>query len=169
MPEPARDYYFDTVTLSNFALVHRLDLLVARYGRRLRVTQEVLGEVIDGIVSGYSGLAAIEAAVNDGDFGSAEPLSTGERRAFQRLLRALAPGEASCIVCAKARKGVVATDDRLARDCCAAEGVPFTGTIGILKACCAAGTLAPQAADDLLQAMIAAGYHAPVSRISGLL
>jgi predicted nucleic acid-binding protein len=169
MPESARDFYFGTVTLGNFALVRRLDLLVARYGRRLYVTQEVLGEVMDGIVCGYSLLAGIEAALDAGQFSSARALAASERRPFQRLLRTLAPGEASCIACAKARKGVVATDDRAARECCAGEGDPCTGTIGILKACCAAGKLSPPAADEVLQAMIEAGYHAPVSRISGLL
>lgn len=169
MPEPSRDVYIDTVTLSNFALVHRLDLLVTRYGRRLCLTQEVLGEVMDGVVSGYSALADIETALNAGHFTGASPLTASERRAFQRLLRTLAPGEASCIACAKTRKGVVATDDRAARDCCDGEGVSVTGTIGILKACCKAGTLTPQAADETLQAMIAAGCHAPVNSIRGLL
>jgi predicted nucleic acid-binding protein len=169
MPDGGRFYYFDTVTLSNFALVHRLDLLTGRYGGRLHITPEVLGEIMDGIAAGYSALGAIESALDVGAIRLADPLSPAERRIYQRLLRILSPGEASCIARVKVRKGIVVTDDRAARDCCAGEGVSVTGTIGILKACCKSGALSPAVADVVLQAMIDAGYHAPVNSISGLL
>ena len=170
MPKAERlFYYFDTVCISNFAMAHRLDLLTARYGRRLHVTQEALGEIIDGMAAGYSSLSAIEGAVTSGTIGLTSPFAAGERQLYQRLLRTLGSGEASCIVMAKTRKGIVATDDRAARECCAGEGVLFTGTIGILKACCRAGALTPQSADEVLQAMIEAGYHSPVNCISGLI
>ena len=169
MPERARDRYFDTVTLSNFALVHRLDLLTARYGRRLRITQEVLDEISDGLAAGFAVLGEIEAAVHAGTFRVAGALTSAERRTFQDLLHALAPGESSCVACAQARGGVVVTDDRVARERCAEQGVPFTGTIGILKACCRSGALAPPEADAVLRVMTDAGYHSPVRRISDLL
>ena len=89
-----------------------------------------------------------------------------ERQIYRELLRILAPGEAACIACAKGRGGVVATDDRVARNCCLERGIRFTGTLGILKACCVDRTLSPEAADTLLLAMIKAGYHFPVHRIS---
>jgi len=166
MPDPQGVLYFDTVTLSNFALTDSLPLLVSRYGRRLHITPEVLDEVLDGIVAGYSTLSVIEAAVNTGKFRLAGPLTLAERQIYRELLRILAPGEAACIACAKGRGGVVATDDRVARNCCLERGFRFTGTLGILKACCVDGTLSPEAADTLLLAMIKAGYHSPVHRIS---
>jgi predicted nucleic acid-binding protein len=168
MPERRCDYFFDTVTLSNFALVRRLDLLTSRYGRRLCVTRQVLDEAIDGIVAGYAALAAVEEAVAGGAFTSAEPLSPDERDTYRQLLRVLAPGEASCIACAKGRRGIVVTDDRAARECCNERGVGFTGTVGILKACCLEGALSPGEADTILASMIDAGYHSSVQRISDL-
>ena len=168
-PEPEQDIYFDTVALSNFALVDRLDLLVSRYGRRAQITPEVLGEITDGIVAGYDQLSAIEDATAANSLNSAQPLSAAERLVYRDLLRTLGSGEASCIACAQARGGVVATDDRTARSRCAERGVDFTGTIGILKACCFDKALLPQEADLLLEAMIDAGYYSPVRQISGLL
>ncbi len=169
MPEPSRVYYFNTVTLSNFALAHRLDLLVKRYGKRLCVTPEVLDEITEGIVCGYAPLADVEAACLSGDITASGPLQKSERSTYRKWLPSLAPGEASCLAAAKGKKAVVVTDDRHARECCTEEGVPFTGTIGILKACCLDRTLSPPDADAILQSMIAAGYHSPVRSISDLL
>ena len=169
MLERKRDYVLDTVTLSNFALAGRLELLVLRYGRRVRITPEVLDEVSDGAIAGYSALNAIEKAVAAADFSHAgSPASTAERAIYRELLRILAPGEASCIAYAKTHGAVVVTDDRTARECCGERGVTFIGTIGILKACCLDGTLSAEDADATLQAMIDAGFYSPVRRISDL-
>ncbi len=168
MPDHSRDRYFDTVTLSNFALAQRLDILTARYGTRAKVTREILDEVSDGLVAGYTALAQIERAVGARQLGLAAPLTMDERALYRHLIQRLAPGEASCIASAKLRGGIVVTDDRAARDCCSEQGVRFTGTIGILKACCVDKTLSLPDADAILDAMIAAGYHAPVRRISDL-
>jgi predicted nucleic acid-binding protein len=170
MPKFTGNYFFDTVTLSNFALVGRLDLLVARYGKRAVLTPEVLDEVTDGVVAGYRALSAIESAVDDGAVGLSGPLvSAAERRTYRELLRNVAPGEASCIAHACEHGGIVVTDDHTARQCCRDRNVPTTGTIGILKAFCVDGTLAPQEADGILEAMIDAGYYSPVQRISSLI
>ena len=162
------DVYFDTVTLSNFALSGRLDLLVDRYGRRSRVTEAVRDEVLEGVVAGYRDLMVVEEALEDGRLGSAASLAGAERGIYGELLRFLAPGDASCIACAKIRGGVVATDDRAARDACSDRDVLVTGTIGILKACARDGALTLDAADAVLQSMIDAGYFSPVRRISDL-
>jgi len=60
MPRKHAAYYFDTVTLSNFALVDRMELLVKRYGRKLHITTEVENEIAAGIVAGYTSLERIE-------------------------------------------------------------------------------------------------------------
>ena len=168
MLETGCDYYFDTVTLSNFALSGRLDLLIARYGRRAIITPQVLDEITDGIVAGYSELREVETAFTGGEFGDVEGFSLEERDIYRERLRTLSPGEASCITLAQTRGGAVATDDRTARNTCFDSGVPFTGTIGILKACVLDGTLSLQEADDVLRAMTGAGYHSPVRRISAV-
>jgi predicted nucleic acid-binding protein len=169
MTEDRGDLFFDTVTLSNFALAGRLDLLLQRYGPRARVTPEVLDEVLEGIVVGYDALKDIEAAVESGSLGSTATLSAEERGIYRELLRVFSPGEASCIACAKARGGIVVTDDRTARERSRDHGVAFTGTIGILKAPCLEGALAPDEADAVLKAMVDTGYFSPVRRISDLL
>lgn len=166
VPETGCDYYFDTVTLSNFALSGRLDLLIVRYGRRAIITPQVLDEIADGIVAGYSELREVETAVAIGQFRGAEGFSAKERDVYRERLRSLSPGEASCITLAQTRGGVVATDDRTARNTCFDHGVPFTGTIGILKVCVPDSVLSLQEADDVLRAMTRAGYHSPVRRIS---
>ena len=162
-------YLCDTVTLSNFALVGRFELLVMRYGRHLLVTPEVLEEVAEGVIAGYHALHEIETAVDEGRVGQAGGLtSVADRKTYRELLRILAPGEASCIAHAGACGGVVISDDRTARQCCEALGIEVTGTIGILKACTLDQTLSTEEADSILHAMVDAGYYSPVRSISGL-
>lgn len=163
------NYYCDTVTLCNFALSKRLDLLITRYGTRLQVTPTVQDEIADGIAAGYPLLQEIEQAITTGLFSQADTLNHTEREIFRTQLRTLSPGEASCIACAKIRGGIVITDDKAARVSCQDYNVKFTGTIGILKACCRDQMLTPQEADTVLQTMVDAGYFSPVSNISGLL
>jgi predicted nucleic acid-binding protein len=163
------DFFFDTVTLSNFALAGQIGLLIDRYGRRAGITPQVIDEILEGIAAGYEVLRGVQVALEEGGLGGAASLSDVERRTFVELLRILGPGEASCIACAKARRGTVVTDDRAARGCCAERDVPFTGTIGILTACVRDGTLEPHEADATLQSMIDNGYFSPVRRISDLL
>lgn len=140
MPEPAQCLFFDTVALSNFALAGRLDLLATRYGARLQATSEVLDEVSEGVAASHRALADVLALAAMGAL-TVTALKTAERELYVELLRTLGPGEASCIAAAAGRKGVVVSDDRAARGGCAEHGVPFTGTIGILKACCRDGAL----------------------------
>ncbi len=170
MRERGPNYFFDTVTLSNFALAGHFELLVTRYGQRAIVTPEVLNEVTDGVIAGYYALSEIEEAVDQEHVSRATPLSsTTERQIYRELLRILAPGEASCIAYAKTPAAVVVTDDRAARQCCTERDIPFTGTIGILKACCIDATLSPEEANVILLSMIDAGYYSPVQNISDLI
>jgi len=59
--------------------------------------------------------------------------------------------------------------DERARQCCNELDIPFTGTIGILKACCIDATRSPEEADAILQSMINTGYYSSVQNISDLL
>ena len=165
---PDRSYLFDTVTLGNFALSESLDLLVRRYGGSLLVTGEVLDEIAAGVAAGYCVLSAIDERVRSGQF-SQTALDVQERVVFGELLRHLGAGEASCIAVAAGRNGVVVTDDRAARASCVGRKVPFTGTIGILKASCLDGLIAVDEAEHALAAMIRHGFYAPVSRMRDIL
>lgn len=170
MPKRRSRYYFDTVTLSNFALAGRVDLLKDRYGSQLHITNEVLDELSAGVLAGYPELLEIEKTLIRKTFTTVPLLiKPKERDLYRQLLRFLSSGEASCIACAMTRKGVVATDGRAARDCFSERDVPFTGTIGILKACCVEGVLSAEEADSVLHTMIEKGYLSPVRRISDVL
>ncbi len=167
MPEFPKAYYFDTVTLSNFALTGQLDLLIQRYGQRIKLTQEVLTELAEGIIAGFSSLRNIEEAVDRGLIGRADAsLSPETRKTYSELLRALGSGEASCIIQAISYGGVVVSDDRTARRYCAEQGILVTGTIGILKACWLEGSITVDEADNILSRMVEAGFYSPVQSIA---
>jgi predicted nucleic acid-binding protein len=168
MPEQEVRYFFDAVVLSNFALSDSTHLLVKRYGKRTVLTSEVLDEIAQGIAAGYESLRTIVASVTEERF-SSTVLRKEERDQYTGLLKTLGSGEASAIVCAKARGGIAVTDDKAARKCAADNGVPFTGTLGILKRLAVDKRITPEAADDILADMIHHGFYSPVKKISELL
>lgn len=114
-------------------------------------------------------LRAVEQALAAGRILPAEPMTMPKDELFVGLLRALSSGEASCVVLAGHRNGIVATDDRAARSSCAERGIPVTGTIGILKALCIDRTITSEEADAILNRMVGAGFYSPVRRVSDLL
>ncbi|TVR57801.1 MAG: twitching motility protein PilT [Spirochaetaceae bacterium] len=169
MPDRLADPFFDTVTLSNFAVSGAFELLLDRYGRSLRVTEQVRAELAAGRIRGYSELEVVERALAEGTILPTEPMTMLESELFVELLRTLGSGEASCLALARHRGGVVVTDDRTARSCCAERGVPVTGSIGILKALCIDRSITSEDADAILSRMVDAGFYSPVRRISDLL
>lgn len=118
MRETATSWFFDTVTLSNFALTDSFGLLTARYGRSLCVTEPVRTELAVGRAQGYGGLGVVESALASRAITTVGPMGTAESELFVQLVRNLGAGESSCVACALLRGGVVATDDRAARVCC---------------------------------------------------
>jgi len=169
MPDRLPDRYVDTVTLSNFVLSGNLDLLLSRYGQSLRVTEQVRAELAAGRICGYPELGVVEQALGSGSIISTEPMTMPESERFADLLRTLGAGEASCVTLAGHRGGIVATDDRAARSCCAERQIPVTGTVGILKALCMDQTITAEQADAILARMVDTGFYSPVRRISDLL
>lgn len=168
MPESPDHFYFDTVTLSNFALAGRVGLLTDRYGPRAIMPSQVLDEILEGVAAGYD-LVSLEQAVAVGDLGSAEGMRDEERGVYRGLLSQLSSGEAACIALASMRGGTVVTDDRAARTACAERGLAVTGTIGILKACVVDHLLEVDEADGVLQLMIDAGFYSPVRTMSSVM
>lgn len=169
MRESVRGWFFDTVTLANFALSGSFHLVQERYGRSLLVTEPVRTELAAGRARGYTQLETVESALAAGEIAPAGPMTAVESELFAQLLQSLGSGEASCIAFARYRGGVVATDDRAGRSVCSHYGVPVTGTIGVLTALCRDGALSAQAADAALSRMVETGFYSPVRRISDLL
>lgn len=164
MPERT-GWFFDSVTLSNFALASGLSLLIARYCKRGFVTTQVLDELTRGVAAGYAPLAE---AINlvDRNVLKVVLLDRAERLTFRQLVTHLGEGEAGTIAAAHHRHGVVVTDDLAARRTCADMLIPVTGTIGILRASVRDHEVTLSTANELLRKMMAEGFHSPVDEIT---
>lgn len=166
---PENGWYFDAVSLCNFLLSDAESILEQRYRRQAYITGEVYDEICAGFVN-YPVLKKIETLLNRKIF-SLVSLSMEDRRLYASLIACLGRGEASCIASAnqtgpvKSRK-IVVTDDRAARKQCHQLHIPFTGTIGILKASVTEGLLSLYQADIYLDRMIRQGFYSPVRTIS---
>jgi len=157
-------WFFDSVTLSNFALVGRMNILAARYRTRGFVTTQVVDELTAGVDAGYASLSDCLDLVNRGTIQTIA-LDATERVTFQQLIGNLGQGEAGTIAAALHRQGVVVTDDLAARRTCSDMGIPITGTIGILQAVVHDRGLTLAIANELLHKMIEAGFRSPVDRL----
>ena len=166
---PEGGWYFDTVSLCNFFLSDAEIILEQRYGGQAYITGEVYDEICGGYVK-YPLLKRIETLLHRKLF-TLVSLSMDERPLYSSLIAFLGRGEASCIAAAKqadvvkSRK-IVVTDDRAARKQCHQLQIPFTGTIGILKASVTEGQLSSNQADIYLDRMIRQGFYSPVRSIS---
>ena len=166
---PEEGWFFDTVSLCNFLLSEAESVLEHRYRGQAYITGEIYNEICAGFVK-YPVLKKIETLLNRKVF-SLVSLSVDDRRLYTSLIACLGRGEASCIAVAnktgvaESRK-IVVTDDRAARKQCHQLHIPFTGTIGILKASVSEGRLSADQADLYLNRMIRQGFYSPVRSIS---
>jgi predicted nucleic acid-binding protein len=162
MPEP-RDLYFDSVTLSNFAVIGQLDFLTQRYRRRICVLMQVSDELTRGATSH----PFLEECLRLMDKGllKVRSLKRQECSTFRRLISQLGAGEAATIATAVHRNGIVVTDDLAARHAAGELQVSLTGTVGILRAAVRDGTLELTTANAWLSQMIEHGYRCPVEKI----
>ena len=164
MPEYV-GWFFDSVTLSNFALAGGLQVLMGRYRGRGFVATQVVDELTRGVAAGYEPLGDGLDLVDKGLLRMVS-LDRDERTTFRQLVAHLGEGEAGTIAAAHRRHGVVVTDDLAARRTCADMRIPVTGTIGILRAAVLDRELTLSAANELLRKMIEAGFHSPVDRLT---
>lgn len=168
MPKSKKCWFIDTMVISNFALAEKSSILSLRYGRNLKIPQEVYQEILNGIDRGHSKLSVIVQSVNKKQHEKID-LSNEEKKEYLLLLRTLGPGESACIAAALFRKGIVISDDRLARNICREKNIPCSGSIGILKASYLDKTLELSEADMILNRMIDNGFYSPVRSISDIL
>jgi predicted nucleic acid-binding protein len=168
MPE----YLFNTTVLSNFAAAGRLDLLAERYRGLAFTTVEVGDELRKGVKAGYAYLEAIleqlEPVDSAGWLRILAPESATEHRLRSEYDHFLDPGEASCLALAIARGLTFVSDDLAARRLAEANGVPLTGTLGILIRLVREGALPLNEANAMLSAMIERCYRSPVDRLDDL-
>lgn len=84
-----------------------------------------------------------------------------EHSLMKKMLPKLKQGEASCIAIALCRGMVFVSDDWKAREIAAEKGIPFSGTLGILKICLNDGIISLAEGNRILNTMINKGYYSP--------
>jgi len=163
---PEKKWVFDTVVLSNFLLSEALFILEKRYRQCGFITWQVYDDVAAGIAE-FPKLKLIDKLIEDKTF-KLLALSLSQHKDFRELIGHLGKGEASCIAFAKDQRAAIVTDDRAARNRCALMKIPFTGTVGILKASLLDGHLSLPRADEILSKMIAAGFYSPIRSLADI-
>jgi predicted nucleic acid-binding protein len=163
---PDKKWVFDTVALSNFLLSESLYILEKRYRKRAIITWEVYDEITAGMQA-YPQLKEIDKLIDKKIF-MLISLTRKEHKNYLELIGHLGKGEASCIACARGQTAIVVTDDRTARKQCTSMKIPFTGTVGILKASMLDGQMSLSRADKILLKMRNAGFYSPVRSISDI-
>ncbi len=161
-----KKWIFDTVALSNFLLSNSIFILEERYRKRGMITWEVYDEISAGIIE-YPNLKLVDKLIESKVI-KLITLSGAEHNHYLELIGHLGKGEASCIAAAKEQQVTVVTDDRAARGQCSLLKIPFTGTIGILKAAFLEGQISLSQADDILGKMIKTGFYSPIRNLSDI-
>jgi predicted nucleic acid-binding protein len=151
----------DNTVLSNFALVDRINLLPKALGSQISTTPQVIDEFQTGTAKGI--LPAISW-----DWLEIIELSQEEEALFQRYMKRVNSGDASCLAVAAQRNGRFLTDDRDARKLAAQSKIPVSGTLGILQRLVQINTLTQTEADQLLNEMILKGYRSPIAKLGDL-
>jgi len=163
---PEKKWVFDTVAISNFLLSDSIFILEKRYRKRGIITWQVYDEISAGIPE-YTILKQVDKLIDDKIF-KLVSLSRLEHKDFLELIGHLGKGEASCIALAKEQTAVVITDDRTARMRCSLMKIPFTGTVGILKASLIDEQISLDQANESLCKMIEAGFYSPIRSIADI-
>ncbi|MBI3952080.1 MAG: DUF3368 domain-containing protein [Acidobacteria bacterium] len=148
------DILLNNTVLSNFAQVHRINLLEVAASGRAAMTEAVLEEFNKGIALGYFQDISL-------DWLPVLSLSPEEQQTFQLIQLRLGAGEASCLAIAHHRGMRVATDDMDARRHAQRSGIPISGTLGILVYLVGNHIINLQEANAILAEMIQHGYRAP--------
>lgn len=152
----------DNTVLSNFALVNHADLLHQALGTTAATTVQVMDEF-------ERGMELHRVPITDWNWLSILPLSDTEQLEYQKLLKHLNAGEASCLAMAANRQAQVLTDDRDARILARQMRISVGGTLGVLTRLIEIAQLPIAEANHLLDQMIKHGYRSPVEKLEDLL
>jgi predicted nucleic acid-binding protein len=148
----------DNTVLSNFAVVEATDLVLGLWGQACAITTDVWAEYQKGVEQGlvpiqWQHVRQIE-------------LTAEEQNWLTNLPPRLGAGESSSLAVAYHRQGLLATDDRDARQAAVQWGVPTSGTLGILIAQVKRGHINLPEGNQLLGRMIQQGYRSPVEDLN---
>ena len=158
--------------ISNFAAVHRLDVL-RNTSAPLYLPSDVYQEVVAGQLAGYTFYDDIEKHITpitpDG-WMVLTTLTNEELRLTTSLPHNLHPGEQACLCIARERGWGVLTDDWAARQQARRWNIPLSGTIGVLLLAVEDGFIPLKEGNRLLNDMVRlANYRSPVVDLTPLL
>jgi len=152
----------DNTVLTNFALVDRPDIVLRLWPGAACTTPAVWAEYQVGAAAGlvpataWNDLPVVTLTEAEASFAAGLPPRLGA-------------GERTCLAAALRRQGLLASDNRDARNAARHYDIPTTGTLGILVLGVRRGFLSRDEAKALLKEMIAAGYRSPVPDLDSLL
>ena len=152
----------DNTVLTNFALVNHAHWVTDLLGDDAWTTTAALGEYEAGVASGALPPAVWQSVV------IVTPTSE-ELLLAQNLLPRLGWGERTCVAVARLRQAILASDDRRARRMAQQQGVPVTGTIGLLVIGVQHQHWSLAEANAALARMIALGFRSPVTKLDDLI
>lgn len=149
----------DNTVLSNFAFVHRADL-ITNIWKNCATTSHAWDELQNGILT---------KKTEPGQWEGLPLLVLNETEiSFWQTLPKLGNGESSCLAAAYCRQAIFATDDAKARAVGMRLGMEISGTVGFLLFAVARQATTIQEANSLLKIMITAGYRSPVKDLGKL-
>lgn len=151
----------DNTILTNFALVNRVDLVFKLWGTNCTTTTAVMTEYQTGVTSGLLPANAWIRLIP-------LMLDETETRFATSLPPRLGAGERTCIAVAVHRKALFVSDDRDARLAAKKNGIPVTGTLGVLASCVHEGYISLSEGNFLLTQMIKFGYRSPFASLDSL-
>jgi len=158
---PSRLVLLDNTVLTNFSLVHRVDLVLNLWGEAGATTPAVIAEYQAGVEvrdltpDAWEGLPVIS-------------LSQSEKAFAKTLSNTLGAGETSCLAVAVHRQGMVATDDADARRVARKHGLRLSGSLGILVLNTRRGAITLAKGNGLLEQLIDLGFRSPVNTLDDL-
>ena len=155
---------FDTVVLSNFAASESIDWLCSRF-RAPRTVKAVERELRRGGAEGYT---FVERAIDV--LGVEIAVVEADESTVERFSERVDTGEAEALAAAVRLDGIVATDDRAARELARESDISFTGSVGVLADGVHRGELDVETADRWLAEWIrVTGYYSPIETVEELL
>ena len=162
MSEKSVPVFIDNTVLTNFAKVARIDLLKNMLGKSAKTTLAVKREYQRGAELG-------QVPPNNLDDFTSVTLRKEEMEFALERFSNLGEGERTCLILALRYRGILATDDRLARKIAARHNLHVTGTIGFLVFAVVDNLLTLTEANSLLESMISFGYYSPTDSVDAFL
>jgi predicted nucleic acid-binding protein len=154
---------FDTGPLSHFARENWLGALKAVVGERTAVVPDV---VVDELKRGLSSNSFVQAVLDASWIGRRDLQSVAEIERFAHYSSLLVAGdrnrgEAGVLALAATTGGTAVVDDLAGRKAAKRDGIPHTGTLGLLMQAIQSGLLTVALVSAIADDLLAGAYRLP--------